>query len=90
MRPEIAVRRWMLAPALLLFAAVALVPIVELIAMSLTRIDWIQGRRTGSSSGLDQYVRVFGDSLFRAGVFKTLLFSLALCSRRWCWASRWR
>ena len=75
MRPEIAVRRWMLAPALLLFAAVALLPIVELIAMSLTRIDWIQGKANWKFVGMDQYVRVFGDSLFRAGVGNTLIFS---------------
>ena len=76
MRPEIAVRRWMLAPALLLFAAVAVLPIVELIAMSLTRIDWIQGKANWHFVGMDQYVRVFGDSLFRAGVANTLLFSI--------------
>ena len=76
MRSEVAVRRWMLAPALLLFAAVALLPIVELIAMSLTRIDWIQGKANWKFVGMEQYVRVFGDSLFRAGVGNTLLFSI--------------
>ena len=76
MRSEVAVRRWMLAPALLLFAGVALLPIVELIAMSLTRIDWIQGKANWKFVGMDQYVRVFGDSLFRAGVGNTLLFAV--------------
>ena len=75
MRPEIAVRRWMLAPALLLFAAVARLPIVELVAMSLARIDWIQGKANWQFVGLDQYARVFGDKLFRAGVGNTLLFA---------------
>jgi multiple sugar transport system permease protein len=75
MRHEVAVRRWMLVPALLLFAAVALLPIVELIAMSLTRIDWIQGKAKWTFVGTEQYVRVFGDGLFRAGVSNTLLFS---------------
>ena len=75
MRPEIAVRRWMLAPALALFAAVAVAPVVELVAMSLTQTDWIQGKANWRFVGADQYVRVFGDSLFRAGIFNTLLFS---------------
>ena len=75
MKPEIAVRRWMLAPALLLFAAVAVAPIVELVAMSVTQTDWIQGKANWRFVGADQYVRVFGDSLFRAGIFNTLLFS---------------
>jgi multiple sugar transport system permease protein len=75
MRHEVAVRRWMLVPALLLFAAVALLPIVELIAMSLTRIDWIQGKANWTFVGTEPYVRVFGDSVFRAGVSNTLLFS---------------
>ena len=75
MKSEVAARRWMLAPALLLFVAVALLPIVELIAMSVTRIDWIQGKAHWQFVGIDQFVRVFGDSLFRAGVGNTLLFS---------------
>ena len=44
MKSEVATRRWLLAPALLLFATVAVLPIAELIAMSLARIDWIQGK----------------------------------------------
>ncbi|MBK9608773.1 MAG: sugar ABC transporter permease [Betaproteobacteria bacterium] len=75
MRPEVATRRWMLAPALLLFAAVAVLPIAELVAMSLARIDWIQGKANWQYVGLSQYARVFGDPLFRAGAFNTLLFA---------------
>lgn len=75
MKPEVAMRRWMLAPALLLFAAVAVLPIAELVAMSLVRIDWIQGKAQWQYVGLSQYARVFGDPLFRAGAFNTLLFA---------------
>jgi ABC-type glycerol-3-phosphate transport system permease component len=93
MKPEVAVRRWMLAPALLLFAAVALAPIVELVAMSVTRIDWIQGKANWTFVGLDQYARVFRDSLFRAGIFNTLLFSAGaiLAAPLGIWfVQRWR
>lgn len=70
-----ATRHWLLAPALLLFGAVALVPIAELIAMSMARIDWVQGAAQWRFVGLDQYAQVFRDSLFRAGVANTLIFA---------------
>ena len=75
MKSEVATRRWLLGPALLLFATVAVLPIAELIAMSLARIDWIQGKASWQYVGLSQYARVFGDPLFRAGAFNTLLFA---------------
>jgi multiple sugar transport system permease protein len=65
----------MLAPALVLFAAVALLPIGELVAMSVSRIDWIQGKANWAFVGLDQYVRVFRDALFQAGVVNTMVFA---------------
>ena len=80
MRPEAATRCWLLAPALLLFAAVAVLPIAELVAMSLARIDWIQGKANWQYVGLSQYARVFGDPLFRAGAFNTLLFAAGAVS----------
>jgi multiple sugar transport system permease protein len=70
-------RYWTLAPALLLFGAVALLPIGELIAMSVARINWVQGVANWRFVGLDQYVQVFRDSLFRAGVANTLVFAVA-------------
>lgn len=74
---EIATRRWMLAPVFLLFGAVAVVPIAELMAMSLARIDWVQGKANWRFVGLDQYVQVFRDSLFHAGVVNTVVFSIS-------------
>ena len=72
---SIATRNWMLMPALLLFAGVALVPFAELIAMSLARVDWVQGVAQWRFVGLDQYSQVFRDALFRAGVGNTLIFA---------------
>ena len=68
-------RAWTIAPALLLFAAIALLPIAELVAMSLARIDWVEGRARWSFAGVEQYLRVLHDELFRAGVGNTLLFA---------------
>jgi multiple sugar transport system permease protein len=69
-------RFWTLAPALLLFAAVALAPIGELIAMSVSQIDWVQGHAQWRYVGLDQYRRVIADALFRAGIVNTLIFAV--------------
>ena len=69
--------RWgTLAPALVLFGAIALVPIGELVAMSVAQIDWLQGKAHWRFVGADQYLRVAGDALFRAGVGNTLVFAV--------------
>ena len=73
-------RWWTLAPALALFALVALLPIGELVAMSLARIDWVQGQARWQFAGLDQYVRVWHDTLFRAGAVNTVVFAVAAVS----------
>ena len=70
-------RWWTLAPAVILFVAVALVPIAELVAMSVSQIDWAQGKAQWRFVGFDQYARVLGDALFRTGVANTLVFAVA-------------
>jgi multiple sugar transport system permease protein len=71
------VDRWLtLAPALALFGAVAIVPMAELIALSVNRIDWIGGQAHWTYVGLAQYAAVLNDTLFRAGIFNTVLFAL--------------
>jgi multiple sugar transport system permease protein len=77
MKALTAARYWMLAPALLLFVAVALVPIGELVAMSLSRIDWVQGKAQWHFVGLEQYARVLRDALFRTGVANTIVFAVS-------------
>ena len=77
MKALTAARYWTLAPALLLFVAVALVPIGELVAMSLSRIDWVQGKAQWHFVGLEQYARVLRDALFRTGVANTVIFAVS-------------
>jgi multiple sugar transport system permease protein len=72
-----ATRVWMLLPAVLLFVLVALVPIGVLVAMSVARIDWIAGKADWRFVGIDQYVQVLHDTLFRAGVANTIIFAVA-------------
>lgn len=72
-----ATRVWMLLPAVLLFVLVALAPIGVLVAMSVARIDWIAGNADWRFVGIDQYVQVLHDTLFRAGVVNTIIFAVA-------------
>ncbi len=65
-----------LLPALLLFGAVAVGPVVELLAMSFARIDWVQGVAHWKFVGLAQYQQVFRDALFHAGVINTVVFAV--------------
>ena len=75
-----AARYWTLAPALVLFAAVAVLPIGELVAMSVSRIVWVQGQAQWHFVGLEQYTRVLRDALFRTGVVNTVIFAVAAVS----------
>lgn len=74
-KSQAAARWWTLAPALLLFGAVALVPIGALVAMSFARIDWIGGKAHWRFVGFDQYAQIAGDALFRAGILNTVIFA---------------
>jgi multiple sugar transport system permease protein len=71
-----AARYWTLAPALVLFGAVALLPIGELVAMSLSHVDWVRGQAHWRFVGMEQYGRVLGDALFRTGAANTLVFAV--------------
>ena len=68
-------RAWMVVPALVLFAAVAVLPVGELLALSFSQIRWEQGRALWQFVGVDQYRRVLGDALFRAGLMNTAIFA---------------
>lgn len=76
MRTTVSARYLTLAPALVLFAGIAVVPIVELVAMSVSQIDWVQGKAQWRFVAFDQYLRVAGDALFRTGVANTLVFAI--------------
>jgi multiple sugar transport system permease protein len=69
--------RWLtLAPALLLLAGVALAPAIELVLMSLHRIEWVQGQSRWTYIGLAQYAAVARDALFGAGIRNTVVFAI--------------
>ena len=76
MRSTRAARLGTLAPALVLFALVALLPVAELLALSVSHVEWRQGVAQWRFVGTEQYVRTFGDALFRAGVLNTAVFAV--------------
>jgi multiple sugar transport system permease protein len=75
---RVAVERWLtIAPATLLLLSIALLPMFELAAMSVSRIDWREGQAHWSYEGVANYARAATDSLFRAGIANTAVFALA-------------
>ena len=60
MRASRAARLGTLAPALILFALVALLPIAELLALSVSHVEFRQGVAQWRFVGTAQYVRAFG------------------------------
>jgi multiple sugar transport system permease protein len=72
-----ALARWLtLTPAIALLSGVALLPMVELAAMSASQIDWRDAKAHWSFVGGANYARVLRDDLFRAGVVNTTIFAI--------------
>ena len=70
--------RWLtIAPATLLLLAIALLPMLELGAMSVSRIDWREGQAHWSAVGFANFARAMRDTLFHAGIANTFAFALS-------------
>ncbi|CAH1649554.1 Transcriptional regulator [Hyphomicrobiales bacterium] len=69
--------RWLtLSPALLMMLALSIVPLVGLFLTSFQNVAWVDGRAVRTWAGLDHYRAMFGDALFGAGLWNTVLFAL--------------
>jgi len=69
--------RWaMIGPAAALFAALAVLPVVELVQMSVHFVRWVRGKPVWNYVGLQQYFDVLNDSLFKAGILNTVVFAV--------------
>ena len=69
--------RWLtLSPALLLFALLTVLPLAQLVLMSVNQIHWAGGKSSWSFVGLQHYASLGADVLFRAAVRNTLIFAL--------------
>ena len=71
-------RRWRyytLAPALTIYLLLALLPIANLLAMSVHDIRWVEGAAQWTYAGLRHFAELPRDPLFRAGLVNTALFA---------------
>lgn len=75
MRSERFWRNITLAPALILFLLLTLVPMVNLIFLSFHEVEWIDRLSNWSWVGIQNYQRLADDTLFRAGIGNTLIFA---------------
>lgn len=75
--------RWLtLAPALLMMLALSITPLMGLLLTSFQNIAWVDGHAVRTWAGLEHYQAMFGDALFSAAIWNTLLFALgAVCGQ---------
>lgn len=70
--------RWLtLAPALAVLAILTLLPVFELLAMSVHEITWRDGQSHWRFIGAANYTALAGDQLFVAGITNTAVFAVA-------------
>ena len=65
-----------LAPALILFVLLTLVPMINLVVLSFHEVAWLDRISAWTFVGLHNYARLAGDTLFRAGIWNTVLFAV--------------
>jgi len=65
-----------LAPALVVFIGLTLLPMLNLLALSFHDVAWAERTATWSFVGLAHFRALPGDSLFRAGIVNTLVFAI--------------
>ena len=75
-------RHYPLAPALAVYLALTLLPIANLLVMSVHDIRWEQGAAQWTFAGLEHYAELPRDQLFRAGLVNTALFAVLAVSAR--------
>ena len=67
--------RWlMLAPVLLLLTGLTVLPLLELLVLSVSNVTWRNARPVLSLAGLTNFAALIHDSLFLTSVRNTLVF----------------
>jgi multiple sugar transport system permease protein len=69
-----------LAPALLLFLLLTILPLANLLALSLHDVTWVDRQAIWRWVGSGNYERIPRDTLFRAGVWNTTIFAVVAVS----------
>ena len=73
-------RGWRIAtlvPALAVFVGLTLLPMLDLLALSVHDVSWSERIASWRFVGLANFSALLGDGLFKAGVWNTLVFALA-------------
>ena len=65
-----------LAPALAVFALLTLLPILDLLVLSIHDVSWAERISSWRFVGLANFWALLDDGLFRAGIWNTLVFAL--------------
>jgi multiple sugar transport system permease protein len=65
-----------LTPVTAIFLAMSVLPVLNLMAMSVHDIGWSGGRSVWTSAGAVHYQRLAEDTLLHAGIWNTLVFSV--------------
>lgn len=76
--PHRAERFWRhatLAPAVILFLLLTVLPMLNLLGLSFHNVRWTAAAAEWTLVGLDHYRALLGDTLFRAGIRNTLVFA---------------
>jgi multiple sugar transport system permease protein len=69
-------RRIALTPTVLVFLAMSILPALNLMAMSVNEISWVDGKAVWSYVGFTHYARLAEDSLLIAGLKNTAIFAI--------------
>ncbi len=69
-------RRIALTPTILVFLAMSILPTLNLMAMSVNEITWVDGKAVWSYVGFTHYARLAEDSLLIAGLKNTAIFAI--------------
>ena len=69
-----------LSPAIIVFVLLALLPVVNLFIVSFYEVSWQAGAKEMEWVGLKNYADIGDDTLFKAGVFNTIILVLVATS----------
>ena len=69
-----------LAPALILFVVLTVLPLLNLLVLSFHDISWAKGLANWTSVGIRNYIALASDALFRASIWNTLIFAIVAVS----------
>jgi multiple sugar transport system permease protein len=65
-----------LTPTAVIFVLMSILPVLNLIAMSVNEITWVDGKSVWTYVGLAHYRRLADDTLLRAGISNTFIFAI--------------